>query len=97
MVISIGQEVLITTSTARRSANCLASKVVAAVLGTSAVPLKISTTTQISIKIFNDVGMGVMNDFLSWCRHLLVPFLFHDLTSLYHPSFHGKCFFNLFH
>ena len=24
-----------------------------------------------------------MNDFLSWCRHLLVPFLF-DVTSL-HP------------
>ena len=28
-----------------------------------------------------------MNDFLSWCRHVLVPFLFHDLTSLHPPSF----------
>ena len=28
-----------------------------------------------------------MNDFLSWCMHLLVPFLFHDLTSLHPPSF----------
>ena len=30
---------------------------------------------------------GVMNDFLSWCRHLLVPFRFHDLTSLHPTSF----------
>ena len=30
---------------------------------------------------------GVMKDFLSWCRHLLVPFLFHDLTALHPPSF----------
>ena len=29
-----------------------------------------------------------MNEFVSWCRHLLVPFLFHDLTSLHPPSFH---------
>ena len=35
-----------------------------------------------------EVGMGVMNYFLSWCRHLLVPFLFHALTSLHPPSFH---------
>ena len=35
---------------------------------------------------------GVMNDFLSWSRHLLVPFLFHDLTSLHPPSFHGNDF-----
>ena len=35
---------------------------------------------------------GVMNDFLSWCRHLLVPFLFHDLTSLHPPSFHRNDF-----
>ena len=27
---------------------------------------------------------GVMNEFVSWCRHLLVSFLFHALTSL-HP------------
>ena len=25
-----------------------------------------------------------MNEFVSWCRHLLVPFLFSDVTSL-HP------------
>ena len=36
---------------------------------------------------------GVMNDFLSWCRHVLVPFLFHDLTSLHPPSFHGNDFY----
>ena len=28
---------------------------------------------------------GVMNEFVSWCRHLLVSFLFHALTSLYIP------------
>ena len=33
-----------------------------------------------------------VNDFLSWCRHLLVPFLFHDVTSLHPPSFHGNDF-----
>ena len=35
---------------------------------------------------------GVMNDFLSWCMHLLVPFLFHDWTSLHPPSFHRNDF-----
>ena len=35
-----------------------------------------------------DVGM----DFLSWCMHLLVPFLFHDVTSLHPPSFHTDYF-----
>ena len=30
---------------------------------------------------------GVMNDFVSWCRNLLVSFLFHDVTSLHPPSF----------
>ena len=30
---------------------------------------------------------GVMNEFESWCRHLLVSFLFHALTSLHPPSF----------
>ena len=35
-----------------------------------------------------DVGM----DFLSWCRHLLVPFLFHDVKSLHPPSFHTDYF-----
>ena len=29
----------------------------------------------------------VINDFLSWSRHLLVPLLFHELTSLHPPSF----------
>ena len=29
---------------------------------------------------------GVMNEFVSWCRHLLVSFLFHALTSLHPPS-----------
>ena len=31
---------------------------------------------------------GVMNEFVSWCRYLLVSFLFHALTSLHPPSFH---------
>ena len=35
---------------------------------------------------------GVMNEFVSWCRHLLVPFLFHALTSLHPPSFHRNDF-----
>ena len=33
-----------------------------------------------------------MNKFVSWCRHLLVSFLFHALTSLYPPSFHRNDF-----
>ena len=35
---------------------------------------------------------GVMNEFVSWCRHLLVPFLFHAMTSLHPPSFHRNYF-----
>ena len=35
---------------------------------------------------------GVMSDFVSWCRHLLVPFLFHEVTSLHPPSFHRNDF-----
>ena len=35
---------------------------------------------------------GVINDFLSWCRHLLVPFLFHEVTSLHPPSFQRNDF-----
>ena len=33
-----------------------------------------------------------MNEFVSWCRHLLVSFLFHALTSLNPPSFHRNDF-----
>ena len=35
-----------------------------------------------------------MNEFVSWCRHLLVSFLFHALTSpsLHRPSFHRNDF-----
>ena len=33
-----------------------------------------------------------MNVIVSWCRHLLVPFLFHDVTSLHSPSFHRNDF-----
>ena len=33
-----------------------------------------------------------MNEFVSWCRHLLVSFLFHALTSLHPPSFHRNDF-----
>ena len=35
---------------------------------------------------------GVMNEFVSWCRHLLVSFIFHALTSLHPPSFHRNDF-----
>ena len=38
-----------------------------------------------------------MNEFVSWCRHLLVSFLFHALTSLHPPSFYRNDFFHLFH
>ena len=33
-----------------------------------------------------------MNYFLSWCRPLLVSFLFHAVTSLHPPSFHRNDF-----
>ena len=33
-----------------------------------------------------------MSDFVSWCRHLLVSFLFHEVTSLHPPSFHRNDF-----
>ena len=33
-----------------------------------------------------------MNEFLSWCRHLLVSFLFHALISLHPPSFHDNTY-----
>ena len=35
---------------------------------------------------------GVMNDFVPWCRYLLVSFLFHAVTSLHPPSFHRNNF-----
>ena len=34
----------------------------------------------------------VINDFLSRCRHLLVPLLFHEVTSLHPPSFQRNDF-----
>ena len=33
-----------------------------------------------------------MNEFVSWCRHLLVSFLFRAPTSLHPPSFHRNDF-----
>ena len=33
-----------------------------------------------------------MNEFVSWCRHHLVSFLFHVLASLHPPSFHRNDF-----
>ena len=30
----------------------------------------------------NKDGDGVINDFLSWCRHVLVSLLFHEVTFL---------------
>ena len=35
---------------------------------------------------------GVMNEFVSWYRHLLVSFLFHAVTSLHPPSLHRNDF-----
>ena len=35
---------------------------------------------------------GVMSDFMSCCRHLLVPSFFHEVTSLHPPSFHRNDF-----
>ena len=37
------------------------------------------------LKQIKDVRDGVMNEFVSWCRHLLV---FHAMTSLRPPSVH---------
>ena len=37
-----------------------------------------------------------MNEFVSWCRHLLVSFLFHALTSLHPPSFYRNDFSTLY-
>ena len=34
----------------------------------------------------------VINDFLSWSRYLLVPLLFHEVTSLHPPSFQRNDF-----
>ena len=33
-----------------------------------------------------------MNEFLFWCKHPLVPFLFHEVTSLHPPSFQRNDF-----
>ena len=33
-----------------------------------------------------------MNDFLSWCMHLLVLFIIHTVTSLHPPSFYRNDF-----
>ena len=33
-----------------------------------------------------------MNEFVSWCMHLFVPFIFHELTSLHPNSFHRNDF-----
>ena len=38
-----------------------------------------------------DVGMQ-LDDFLSLGKHLLVPFLFHEMTSLHPPSFQRNDF-----
>ena len=35
---------------------------------------------------------GIMNEFLFWCRHPLVPLLFHEVTSLHPPSFQRNGF-----
>ena len=40
---------------------------------------------------------GVINDFLSRYRHLLVPLLFHDVTSLHTPSFQRNDFCTCIH
>ena len=35
---------------------------------------------------------GVINEFLFWCRHPLVPLLFHEVTSLHPLSFQRNDF-----
>ena len=39
---------------------------------------------------------GVINDFLSWSRHLLVPLLFHEVASLHPSSFQRNDFSTCF-
>ena len=39
------------------------------------------------INIFCNVGIGLLMTFMYWCKHLLAPFLFHEVTSLHPPSF----------
>ena len=38
-----------------------------------------------------------MNEFVSWCSHLLVSFLFHAQASLHPPSFHRNAFSTCIH
>ena len=49
----------------------------------------VPTNNRTAAKHINkDVGIGIIiNDFLSRSRHLLVPLLFHEITSLHPPSF----------
>ena len=52
--------------------------------------LNVSMFTQTNNKQrFRD---GVMNEFLFWCRHPLVPLLFHEVTSLHPSSFQRNDF-----
>ena len=50
------------------------------------------TTNKRNFKAEQRCRDGVMNEFVSWCRHLLVSFLFHALTSLHPPSFYRNDF-----
>ena len=57
----------------------------------SIVPAK-SYKQQIHIRKKQKCRDGVMNEFLFWCRHPLVPLLFHEVTSLHPPSFQRNDF-----
>ena len=50
------------------------------------------TTEQLHIRNEQRCRDGVINDFLSQYRRLLVPLLFHELTSLHPPSFQRNDF-----
>ena len=45
------------------------------------------TTKRQKFRVGQRCKDGVMNEFVSWNRHLLVTFLFHEVTSLHPPSF----------
>ena len=52
----------------------------------------VSTNNYIIIRNKQRCRDGVINDFLSRYRHVLVPLLFHEVTSLHPPSFQRNDF-----
>ena len=54
----------------------------------------VSSSNNINIRKKQRCRDGVMNEFLFWCRHPLVPLLFHEVTSL-NPFISEKMIFHL--